>query len=182
MKKHVFVVFVVAVLGLLCVGADDCSSQESKDRDTVAEQQRIYGTTQPVPMFKWSQDRDNLIQIYRMKNEARTTYAVVRSMTGEILWHCPSVGFPIPADTQLTNPLQPVHGYGAVVEQAEPNGLFSSKNTDGTYVICVLGDGSLTPQYTESKVEVFTRPVKVEDGKVVFIDGKSTMVLEKHGP
>ena len=157
-------------------GCDNADEVESKGVET---QQSVYAKTQPVPFFKWSQDRDNLIQIYKMKNESRATYSVVRSAgTGEILWDCPSIGFPLPADTQLTNPLQRVYGE-AIIEQAEPNGLFSSKNTDGTYVICVLPDGTLSPQYSEAKVDVFTRPVKVEKGRVVFIDGAPSMRIEK---
>lgn len=179
MKTHILLLTAV-----LALGCDD--SAERKDNAKVDQQQKVYAQTQPIPFFKWSQDRDNLVQIYKMKNESRSTYAVVRSITGEILWHCPSIGFPIPADTQLTNPLQVQHwsGGNAVIEQAEPNGLFTSKHTDGTYVICVLPDGTLSPQYTESKAEVFSRPVKVEekDGKsrVVFLDGAPSMVIEKH--
>ena len=178
----------IHVLGILTLafaacGADTgCRSSEDDDRVLVNDQQKLYATTQPLPVFKWSQDRDNLIQVYRMKNEARSTFAVVRSQgTGEILWSCPSVGFPLPADTQLTNPLQVAYS-ATVIEQAEPNGLFSSKNSDGTYVICASPDGTLSPQYTEEKVEVFTRPVKVEAGRVVFIDGAPTMKIEKHAP
>jgi hypothetical protein len=169
---------IIVVIALSSLGSD--CSQESADSSMVNAQQKVYATTQPIPQFTWSQDRDNLIQIYKMKNEARNTYAVVRSTnSGEILWHCPSVGFPLPADTQLTNPLQQVY-QAAVIEQAEPNGLFSSKSTDGTYVICVSADGTVSPQYTESKVDVFTRPVKIENGKVVFIDGPPSMVMVKH--
>ena len=179
MKRILLFVFCFV---LFCIMSCN-ESADTADRVRVNSQQELYAINQPIPMFKWSQDRDNLIQIYKMKNESRATYSVVRaSGTGEILWHCPSVGFPIPADTQLTNPLQVMYqsnGNG-VIEQAEPNGLFTSKNTDGTYVICVLSDGSLTPQYTEQKAEVFTRPVKIESGKVVFVDGAATMVIQKH--
>ncbi|MFI5296559.1 MAG: hypothetical protein ACHREM_00555 [Polyangiales bacterium] len=163
-------------------GADaDCTSSEERDSSKVDDQQKVYATAQPIPTFKWSQDRDNLIQIYKMKNEARTTYAVVRAAgTGDVLWYCQSVGFPIPADTQLTNPLQRSYE-SAVIEQPEPNGLFSSKHTDGTYVLCVEPDGTVSPQYTESKVEVFSRPVKIdESGKVVFLGGVPSMKIEKH--
>lgn len=171
----------ISGLALLCMDCNCDPGADAADKSRVNSQQELYATNQPIPMFKWSQDRDNLIQIYKMKNESVATYSIVRAAgTGEILWHCPSVGFPIPADTQLTNPLQVTYTHGGVIEQAEPNGLFTSKNTDGTYVICVLPDGSLTPQYTEQKVEVFTRPVKVENGKVVFVDGAATMVIQKH--
>jgi hypothetical protein len=175
------ILLLISGLALLCMASNCDSGAEEADRSRVNSQQELYATNQPVPMFKWSQDRDNLIQIYKMKNESRTTYSVVRAAgTGEILWHCPSIGFPIPADTQITNPLQVMYQHGGVIEQAEPNGLFTSKNTDGTYVICVLPDGSLAPQYTEQKAEVFTRPVKIELGKVVFVDGAATMVIQKH--
>jgi hypothetical protein len=170
----------VSVSFLLFCGCTETS--ESLDNAKVDEQQKIYAQSQPIPVFKWSQDRDNLTQIYKMKNESRATYSVVRAMgTGEILWDCPSIGFPIPVDTQLTNPLQisyGVHGSGTI-EQAEPNGLFSSKNTDGTYVLCVLGDGTISPQYTESKVDAFSRPVKIEKGKIVFLDGPPSMEIKK---
>jgi hypothetical protein len=173
MIKHLLVASMLAA----AADTDGCSSSESHDSAIVDKQQKLYATTQPIPEFKWSQDRDNLIQIYKQKVEARATHAVVRSAgTGEILWDCPSIGFPIPADTQLTNPLQTM-GQGMVIEQAEPNGLFTSKNTDGTYVLCVDGVGAVTPQYTEAKVEAFTRPIKVEGGKVVFLDGKPSMTI-----
>jgi len=170
---------------MLAAAADTsgCESSESRDSAIVNKQQTHYGNVQPIPWFDWSQDRDNLIQIYKQKNESRPTHAVVRSGgTGEILWDCPSIGFPIPADTQLTNPVQvevTTNHYG-VIEQAEPNGLFTSKHTDGTYVLCVDGAGAISPQYTESKVEVFTRPIKIEDGKVVFLDQKPSMTLAPH--
>lgn len=170
----------IGFIGLILIAASSCDTSEEVDSKRVNDQQSLYATTQPIPQFKWSQDRDNLIQIYKMKNEARVTHSVVRSQgTGSILWDCPSIGFPLPADTQLTNPLQRVYN-AAVIEQAEPNGLYSSKNTDGTYVICVLEDGSLSPQYTEAKVDTFTRPIKVEDGKVVFLGGAATMVIQRN--
>lgn len=172
----------LAIIGsLIILGCEPTPDQ--KDSATVQSQMDIYQRNQPIPILQYSQDRDNLIQIYQMKaTEARVTHAVVRGITGEYLWDCPSVGFPLPADTQLTNPLVTdwrTSG-GAVIEQAEPNGLFTSKNTDGTYVLCVLSDGSVSPQYTEMKAETFTRPISVDEkGKVRFIDGVPSMVLKK---
>ena len=170
------------VESLSILGCEPTSDQ--KDSATVQSQMDIYQRNQPIPILLYSQDRDNLIQIYQMKaTEARSTHAVVRGTTGEYLWDCPSVGFPLPADTQLTNPLVASWRGGSavgIVEQAEPNGLFTSKNTDGTYVLCVLSDGSVSPQYTEMKIETFSRPISVDEkGKVHFIDGVPSMVLKK---
>ena len=117
--------------------------------------QKRYAKAQPVPVFDFSIPRDVYIQIYNVvTSEARTTYSVITSITGEVIYSGPSIGYAIPCDAQLTNPLQPAYE-GTVIEQAEPNGLFSSKNTDGTWVLFVDSDGSVTPIYTEQKVTTF---------------------------
>ena len=183
-------IIALLAVGLGLVACHGEPSADAKDTQTVEEQQSIYAQSQPVPVFKWSQDRDNLIQIYRQKaTESRNTYTVVRSYgTGEIMWHCASVGFPLPADTQLTNPVKldgrwitasaNGHFSDGTIEQAEPNGLYTSKNTDGTYVLCVDDQGVISPQYTEEKVEAFTRPIKVVDGRVEFQSGAPSMVVK----
>jgi hypothetical protein len=105
-----------------------------------------------------------------MRNDALSTYTVVVSSFGNLLWECPSIGYPIPADTQLTNPLQ--YYNGTTLEQAEPNGLFSSKNTVGTWIMCVLEDGTVYPIYTEMNANTFPFPVKLlENGTFVKVEG-----------
>lgn len=153
------IVVLVVIAAFLLVGCSQSSIRQ--DTETVDRQQQVYAVNQPVPFFEWSQDRAVLIQIYTQKNEARTTWSVVASNgTGEPRFICPSIGYALPADTQLTNGLQVVYSSGAVVEQAEPNGLYSSKNTDGTYVLCVRKNGDVVPVYTEMKVTTFPFPVR----------------------
>lgn len=172
------------VLATVAIIATACSATTNTERDDTArvqEQQSQYAKVQPVPYFDFSMDRDTLIQIYKAKNEARQTHSVVMSMTGSIIWDCPSIGFPIPADAQLTNPLQMIRdpwvSGSQVVEQAEPNGLFSSKNTDATFVQCVGADGTVSPIYTEQKVTTFPFPVRIVDGAIVR-DGEATITLD----
>ena len=184
MKRVTFIILFGLVLA-----ACDVSTQDSKDAKLVNDQQAHYAKVQPIPYFDFSMDRDTLVQIYKAKNEARQTHSVVASMTGAILWDCPSIGFPIPADTQLTNPLVGTGRYiydengqnrtwvEGIVEQAEPNGLFSSKNTDATFVQCVGPDGSVSPIYTEQKVTTFPFPVKIIDGQIVRA-GDASIVLD----
>jgi len=50
-----------------------------------------------------------------------------------------------------------------VNEQTEPNGLFSSKNTDGTWVLFVDENGDIAPIYSEHKVTVFPFAVVKND-------------------
>lgn len=171
--------WIVLVLVALLISGCTTDTSITRDKQTVEDQQSIYQRNQPVPLFDWSQDRDVLIQIYQAKNEARTTYTVVTADgSGQVLFVCPSIGYALPADTQLTNGLQALNWTGApVVEQAEPNGLYSSKNTDGTYVLCVRDNGEIAPVYTEAKVTTYPFEVKVVDGQIVDAGGTSSITL-----
>ena len=146
----------VMILGLV-VG---CGSRESRDREIVNRQQEHYAKVQPLPFYDYSTPRDILLQIYNVvTQESRSTYTVIETITGQTKYHGPSVGYGIPADVQLTNPLQPAFS----VAQAEPNGLFSSKNTDGTWVLFVDSNGDITPVYTEHKVTTYPFVVKKDE-------------------
>lgn len=178
MKKAIAILAAVAAIAACSVSPNT----EREDTQRVQDQQAHYAKVQPIPYFDFSMDRDTLIQIYKAKNEARQTHSVVTSQgTGAVLWECPSIGFPIPVDTQLTNPVQMIRdpwvSGSQVVEQPEPNGLFSSKNTDATYVQCVAPDGTVSPVYTEQKVTTFPFPVKIVDGQIVR-DGEASITLD----
>ena len=132
----------------------------------VNSQQEQYATVQPVPFFDFSLERDKVIQLYQIRNSRVATHTVWRSEMGTIEGDCPSEGFGIPYGVSLTNPLQigdAAHQVNiAVVEQAEPNGLFASKNTTATWVMCIGQGGSQEPHYVETKVTVYPYPVKVD--------------------
>ncbi|QQR82149.1 hypothetical protein IPJ70_02590 [Candidatus Campbellbacteria bacterium] len=163
--KRLFAVLACPFFFVLLAGNESCGGgQERMDRKVVDDQQAHYAKVQPIPFFDYSMPRDVLIQIYKATVSGnRSTYTVVTAITGELLFECPSVGLAIPVDTQLTNPLKPAYEdnrQSGIIEQPEPNGLFSSKNTDGTFVLCVDFDGSLAPVYTEQKVTTFPFAVK----------------------
>lgn len=143
----------------------------------VQKQQAHYDKRQPVPWFDYSLTRDVLIQLLKVQNRTVRTYSVWRSDYGTIEGHCPSMGFGIPYDTSLTNPSAATdedlfgddkNGALATVEQPEPNGIYLSKNTNATWVICLMPNGSLAPIYTEAKVTVYPFSVDVdwESGRV----------------
>jgi hypothetical protein len=167
-----------ATVTLFLAGCSDYATQ--RDKITTDTQMKTYQTNQPVPMFNYSQERDTMIQLYMMRNEARQTYTVVSSQgTGQTIFECPSRGTALAADTQLTNGLQAI-GSGGPIEQAEPNGLYSSKNTDGTWILCVRKDGSIAPVYTENKVTQFPFAVRWNAEKRQYEDaeGASSMVVQ----
>lgn len=187
--------FGLAAVAVTCLMASNCdekrtSSSEEKDKNAVEEQQLLYQKSQPVPKFQYSLERDVAIQLYKARNERVTTWTVWRSDMGQIEGDCPSVGYPIPYDTSLTNPLQTqiYTGYQSItstaVEQAEPNGLFSSKNSIATWVRCItrVGDEEVeAPVYVESKVTAYPFPVVVDYEKnrvMPVVDGKPSVTIE----
>lgn len=185
MKKSRLLGIGVMMLVLVLFVGCPISTQESKDREVVAEQQAHYGKVQPLPFYDYSIPRDIMIQIYNVvTQESRSTYTVIETIMGQTKFHGPSLGYGIPADVSLTNPLQPVWGYthsgGEIIEQAEPNGLFSSKNTDGTWVLFVDTTGDITPVYTEHKVTTYPFAVKKgENGAWIRADQKKASLTVK---
>ena len=174
---------VFGFLGLFAILACGCPNTEEFDRQNVQKQQSQYAKVQPVPQFDYSLEREAAIQLYKMRNERVRTWSVWRSDYGMIEGHCESIGFPIPYDVQLTNPLQTING-PAVIEQAEPNGLFSSKNTTATWVRSVVkhnGKVMEVPIYIEGKVTCYPYPIIVDYDKnrVTRADGEEPTVQMK---
>lgn len=156
----------VIFLILLSVSILGCvENAETRDASNVNQQQEQYQKSQPVPKFDWSLERQLAIELYSARNERIATHSVWRSDYGMIEGDCPSIGYPLPYDVQLTNPLRVVYqSSGAVIEQAEPNGLFSSKATSATWVRCIIkvnGEVLESPVYIEGKVTAYAYPVDV---------------------
>ncbi len=160
----------VLIFGLS--GCNKSETQQAKDKIQVQKQQSQYAKSQPVPQYNWSLERHLMIELYNIRNMKAATHSVWRSDLGQIEGDCSSIGFGVPYDTSLTNPLVSTNidqngtrrGNGALtsVEQPEPNGIFASKNTAATWVMCVGDNGSIDPVYVETKVTVYPYPVKVD--------------------
>lgn len=181
----------LAILGLLFVGCGT-PSQESKDRRVVQEQQAQYAKRQPIKVFDWSLERHLVGELYNVRNMNVATHSVWRSDYGMIEGDRPSLGYGLPYDTSLTNPLQVTRQavnstslaeyVSGVIEQAEPNGIFASKNTSATWIMAVGIGGVIEPIYTESKVTVYPYPVKVDyTNNRVTCAGKATVTITQKG-
>lgn len=170
MKHARIFLFVFVVLALALAGC--ATPADSAERVSVEQQQKQYVLSQPVPQFDWSLERHEMIELYRARNNAVSTYSVVYSQyRGVITFACPSIGYPIPGGTQLTNPEKGVGTYYPL-PQAEPNGLYSPGTSAGTYVMCVNEDGTISPVYIEENVMTFAYPVTTdEDGRLVPQEG-----------
>lgn len=181
----IFILLSFAHVPAFAWGTDSVSTTEKK---AVARQQSQFAKGQPVPAFNWSFERHLMIQLYKLRNKKVATHAVWRSDYGMVEGDCPSMGYGLPYDVSLTNPLMTSNedqdGYEkaalAVVEQPEPNGIFASKNTSATWVMCVGVSGSIEPVYVESKVTIYPGPVTVNyKNNRVTRSGKATVHISK---
>ena len=174
--------YIIVLAALLLAACNNTTSQEKKDAKTVQAQQSQYAIGQPVPLFNWSLERHIVAELYKIRNQKAATHSVWRSDRGMIEGDCPSMGFGVPYDTSLTNPLVAYGGsQGRIsIEQAEPNGVFASKNTSATWVLCVGDAGILEPIYIETKVTVYPFNVKVDyDKNRVTKAGKATVIIKR---
>lgn len=171
MKKLLGALILLLSLAMLLA----CIEQTATDKESKKVDQQLsqYSKGQPVPAFDWSLERELVIKLYGLRNAKVVTHTVWRSEYGMIEGDTPSIGFGIPYDTSLTNPLQltsrrmgtggSLHRIDGAVEQQEPNGIYASKNTTATWVMStdeVTGD--ILPLYIESKVTVYPYPVVVD--------------------
>lgn len=147
MKKLIIPLLVAAAL---LAGCSDTSQR--KDAQVANDQLGQYLQAQPVPVFKWSQERATMIAIInaRATTTATTTFFFNQGVKDPIM-SCPSIGYPIASSTQLTNPDTEVGGQGAVVAQIDPPGVYTGDST-GTYVLCTASSGTRYPFYWEGFV------------------------------
>ena len=185
MKHLLLISLLVTLTG--CFEANTANSREAK---AVAMQQSQYEKAQPVQVFDYSLERELVSQLYKIRNENVITHSIWRSDYGMIQGDCSSMGYGIPYDVSLTNPLVASNdnmrgnriGQGALtsIEQPEPNGIFASKNTNATWVMCIGSSGDIDPVYIEAKVNVYPYSLDVNYEKNrVFKRGRSNVSINR---
>ncbi len=176
----------VVVVALAVAACGLSNSSTTAEQKVVDSQQQQYEKVQPIPFYDYSAQRQALIDIYNSQNLQQQTWDVVTSYSGQFLFECEAQGWPIPADAQLSNPLQIAGAYlgnnstweTGVVGQAEPNGVYTG-NTQGTYILCIRADGKLSPVYTENNVQMFPFPVTIDPatGQIKDAGGPSNITF-----
>ena len=161
MKKILIILLVLIMLGLTAssCSTDTQSIEQGQQKDAI----NSIIQNQPIPdLGGYSFERQIVIETYLARNNTIATYAYMISMDGKIIEICPSIGYPIPYSTQLTNPVRTMDNYsqGSVIANAEPNGLYPPGDAAATLVQCVNPDGSVTPVYIEWYVLAF--PYQIE--------------------
>lgn len=153
--------------------AEDCASESGSDRKQRQQQEVLLGeaTSQVgMPAIKNFRERKLLKDILELRDQdGLVTYTYLfTEQTGKLIFLCDSIGYGIPYATQFTNPQKPLSpGYPQtnMIAQADPNGLFSPSNAEGTWVLCrdPEGKGKRTvPVYTEPRIIVSPFKLKSE--------------------
>jgi hypothetical protein len=199
-RKLVIMGLIVALafctISLAACGPDTSADQATtSENNTVGQQDNIYLKGQPIPLYNYSIPRDLMIQFYNYEvQDAVNTYSIISDYNGNVVYEGPSMGYPIPFNTELTNPSKLIGNGGSsgyygvgVVGQDDPNGLYSSPSTNGTIVMFIdPNTGKLMPVYSEQEVTCF--PFNVHDSRQPYISraGSPTALiglkLSKNGP
>jgi hypothetical protein len=195
MKNRTTAIVAVGAAIALMTTASSCGSNHNAQQSANARDNAQQGQTmdrlsvnQPPPSPDTSQMRQTIIDIENAEihGTATTSFGPAKSLSDATpRWSCPSIGFPVPADAQLSNPHQvqytghPNGGSDAnVVEQADPNGVYIGPTT-GTFVVCVSPNGLKYYVYEEDHVNTVGGPAHWDNG--IVLDGAPSIpVTEKH--
>ncbi len=165
----------IMICSLLVVCAcepEKAVDNRSSDQKQTDQQERILqeGTAQVgMPAVKNFRERKMLKDIIELRDQAGfVTYTYTVDEHGKKDFLCDSIGYGIPYATQFTSPHKLEYtAYGGcavgqncggrfdVMDQADPNGLFSPAAAEGTWILCKDPNGDkVLPMYVEPRVIV----------------------------
>lgn len=161
------VTIALAAAGVLALagctsGVGSSAAQQEQKTSTAIEQNADIN--QPAPVFQHSDIRATAISIEAIEalGEQTTSFGFNQGDRNPV-WSCPSLGEPVAATDEVTNPVQAVtndnnNGAGiATIGNMDPNEIYQGDST-GTYVLCVAADGQTYAQYWEGFVDSVSGP------------------------
>lgn len=178
-KRALVALALVTTLGVTVAACDDGTQAQKSERQQAAAGIDNLLRAQPVPAFGFSQIRQNLIELQTaLANGTTTTTAFLNMGSNDPVFMCSSIGAPIAATTELTNPLQTEKhtsdgGGNTVLNQMDPTGVYTG-DSSGTYVMCVGQNGQVNPVYWEGTVMTAFGPAHWDKAAhQLVIDGPS---------
>ena len=161
MFKYVMIAGAALVLAG-CNGNPSSDKVQRQQQEAIAMQATM---TVGMPSITNFAEKRLLKDIYELRDKMQPTYTYLAGEQSGVIGEkiCDSLGYGIPYATQYTNPQKITYsdggGHVVTLPQADPNGLFSPAQADGTWVMCkVPGSDKIMPQFIESKVITLTFP------------------------
>lgn len=187
-SRKVKVAIVVAAMAATGLGLSSCSSGSTAgtnvEQNHSNDQLTQYTKAQPIPYFKWSLERQILIdaEVASAMGDQSTSFFFNFGVQDPILV-CTSLGNAVPDSAQLSNPEQVVgnkqnkvlpSGDWTTLPQMEPFGIHTSPSSVGTYAICII-NGKPILQRAEETVHTVMAPAKWDAAKhQIVITGNPT--------
>jgi hypothetical protein len=186
---------VIGAVVLSGAGLAACSSstkagtniEQGQSNDQLAQ----YTQSQPIPYFKWSLERQILIdaEVASARGDQSTSFFFNFGIQDPILV-CTSLGQAVPDSAQLSNPEQVVgnkqnkvlpSGDWTTLPQMEPFGIHTSPSSVGTYAICII-NGKPVLQRAEETVHTVMAPAKWDANKhqIVVVGNPTTDVVTQN--
>lgn len=166
--KKILVIAAVTCAAVLALSACDdtdwgTSQGQAAENHNARAGQLALETSQPAPVFGYSQYRQSMIEIETIeaKGIQSTSFIFGAANDPDPVKTCPSIGLPIPSTASLTNPQQSIDNPGqgnVAVGQMDPNGVYMPSAGSGTFVMCIQGDGSVELTYAEGNVQTEMGP------------------------
>lgn len=160
----------LAVVAFFALSADSCDGNTERSSDQIANSQQEQLSRQAIqtvgmPAIVNFQEKRFLKQILELRDTKLVTITYTQDLQAKLHKLCDSVGYGIPYSTQYTNPMRAIgQDYQnhplATIPQADPNGLFSPGDAEGTWVLCLNPESKeVSPVYVEPRVIVSTFPL-----------------------
>lgn len=162
------------IAGLLLLDSCDANTLPTSDQKINQQQEtlaREAASEVGMPAIVNFQEKRMAKMIYELRDKAISTTTYIVTLSGQLLKVCDSVGYGLPYSTQYSNPMKPVErscpGEGCAITaipQADPNGLFSPADAEGTWVNCLDPKSrDLRVVYLEPRVIVSPFPLTLTD-------------------
>jgi hypothetical protein len=155
---------VLVLLATAGMGQSSCGEVSKSDAIQRQQGEKLLqeATAQTgMPALVNFRERKLLKDILEMRDQdGLVTYTYVfNELQGKLVFLCNSIGYGIPYATQYTNPQKPLYmdrADTAVIDQADPNGLFSPSSAEGTWVQCSdpAKAGAVRTVYIEPRIIV----------------------------
>jgi len=157
MKLAAMIVVANVIIWFLFVANKSTYDQLQHDQQEVLLQ---AATATGMPAIVNFAERKMLKRILEIRKQAINTTTYIVDMNGHPHKICDSIGYGFPYSTQFTNPAQNPRTT-VVLSQAEPNGLFSSPTSEGTWISCVdpANKHNMQVVYVEPRVIVSPFPL-----------------------
>jgi hypothetical protein len=125
-------------------------------------------------------ERKMLKRILEIRDQAINTTTYIVDMNGHPHKICDSIGYGFPYSTQFTNPSQNPSNT-VVLSQAEPNGLFSSPSSEGTWISCV-DPVSKNMQVVYVEPRVIVSPFSLSASSDLRLENATSIGFKSTGP